>query len=116
MQLLYFTDRKTTEISAVAARQFAEWYTTSGERMLELATNMASVPVKIGLNRVQLSEATQGFAEQFETSYPASKNPKMNDVWAPFETAVLEAFETEADVGPLLDDAAAEIRQSDRWE
>jgi len=115
--LLYFTDRMDTETSAVAARQFAEWYTTSDERIRNLVTNMPFVPVKNELTiRRQLSATASAFTHQFETSYPMPQNPRMNDVWAPFETAVLEAFETGADVGPLLDDAATEIRQSEQWE
>ena len=117
VQVLFFADRMTTDSTAAAARQFAEWYTTSDDRIRELVTTTSFVPVKNGFTeRDQLSTTARGFARQFETSDPVPQNPKMNDVWAPFETAVREAFETGADVGPLLEAAATEIRQTDRWQ
>jgi hypothetical protein len=35
----------------------------------------------------------------------------MNEVWLPFEQALLQAFRTGSDVGPLLADAAQAIRE-----
>lgn len=116
VQVLFFADRMDTDTAAVAARQFAEWYTTSDERIRNLVTNTPFVPVKNDLaERTQLSATTRGFTRQFETSVPMPQNPKMGDVWLPFEQAIIEAVRTDSDVGPLLEDAAAEIRQSEQW-
>jgi len=113
VQLVFFS-RKMNDYGADtrAAREFAEWYCTNVERIRNLARNASYVPVKTGLGREQMSETTRGFAAQFETSYPMPQNPKMNSVWVPFETRVLNAFTYGNDPGPLMEEAAEEIRST----
>ena len=114
VQTIFFSRKMNTGgDSARAAREFAEWYVTNPERLRNLSTNSTYVPVKTGLaEHMSLPETVVGFAEQFETSYPMPQNPKMNFVWVPFEQGVLEAFNNGSDPGPLMADAAEEIRNA----
>jgi len=111
VELVFFARKMNDHgADARAAREFAEWYCTHTERLLNLVRNVNDIPVKTGLAREQMSETARGFAAQLETSYPIPQNPKMNSVWVPFETRMLEAFNFGDDPGPLMEEAAAEIR------
>jgi arabinogalactan oligomer/maltooligosaccharide transport system substrate-binding protein len=114
VQMIFFSNRMNNGgDSAQAAREFAEWYTTNPERLRNLITNSSYIPVKTGLaENYALPETVIGFAEQFETSYPIPQHAKMMDVWAPFEQAVLDSFTNDSDPGPLMEDAAEEIRNA----
>ena len=116
IQMIYFSDRMNDGgDSARAAREFSEWYVTNLERVFNLINNSSFIPVQAGLSESdQLPSAVRGYAQQFETGYPMPQNPKMGDVWVPYETNLLDAFNSGDDPGPLMEDAAEEIRNS--WE
>lgn len=111
---MYFYSKKMNNggNSARAAREFTEWYCTNIERILNLINNSSYIPAIAGLDRSLLPETVRGYAEQFETGYLMPQNPKMNAVWSPYETNMLDAFNSGNDPGPLMESAAEEIRNS----
>jgi arabinogalactan oligomer/maltooligosaccharide transport system substrate-binding protein len=114
IQMLFFSKKMNNGgNSARAAREFSEWYVTNIERAFNLINNSSYIPVQAGLSGSDaLPEAVRGYAQQFETGYPMPQNPKMGDVWVPYETNLLDAFNSGNDPAPLMESAAEEIRNS----
>lgn len=114
--LLYFGRRPNAyPENATAAREFAEWYTTSEERLLALTRETGAVPVLADLTGDQrLPPGVRAFSEQLRTGYPMPADRRMNHVWGPFGDAVVTAYTSEdPDLPALLSAAEDEIRQ--RW-
>lgn len=114
VKLFYFARKMNNEpANGAAAREFAEWYTTSQTRILNLANNGGFVPVHSKLaDHPRLPANVKGYAQQVQTGFPMPANPNMNQVWGPFGDAVLQAFNGNGQLDTLLDEAATEIQNA----
>ena len=111
VKLFYFASKMDTGASAGAARDFAEWFASNEQLLLEHANKGNFIPVHAGLvDDPAMPDSMAAFARQFEDAYPMPQNPKMDQVWNPFGDAVVQTFNGNGDLGENLAAAEAEIR------
>ena len=111
--LLYFTSEMAEQTpESVAAREFAEWYTTNPRRILNLANNGGFVPVHDQIaGHPELPSRVRGFTQQVAAGYPMPASPRMAQVWSPFRDALVRAFNADSpDLDGLMASAERQIR------
>jgi len=120
VKLIYFTDMLDSPDSqtAMAARDFVEWYTTSTERQVNLVANAGVVPAKSNLSgRDQVPDMIQNFGKQTEEAVLMPQNPRLAAVWAPYSDVLTTAWDQGLDSVDLeseLQSAAEDVRTT--WE
>lgn len=98
-----------------AARSFIEWYVTNKEYLLKLAREQGQIPVLTDLvGSDELPDAVQAFSQTVAQGRPMPTDPKMNEVWASMEPALIKAFNGDASAKKALNQAATTIRN--KWE
>jgi arabinogalactan oligomer/maltooligosaccharide transport system substrate-binding protein len=96
-----------------AARGFIEWYVTNEDHILQLAKDQGTIPVLADLvGSSDLPSEVQAFSQTVSHGTPMPTHPKMNKVWPPMKTALIEAFNDPASVEEALDQAAKTIRSN----
>ena len=99
--------------NANAARNFAEWYATNEELLLESAEKFGSIPVLDSLSGSDdLPPKVKGFSQSVEMGYPMPAHPKMNQVWGPLGDALTKIFNGSADIRPAMEEAESSIRSN----
>jgi arabinogalactan oligomer/maltooligosaccharide transport system substrate-binding protein len=116
ISMWYFADAMSDGgADATAGREFVEWYVTNEEMHLENAEEHGAIPVLDSLvGSDDLPENVQAYSETVGKGVPMPTDPKMNKVWGPMETALIDAFNGDATAEEALTTAATDIR--DNWE
>ncbi|SFR96491.1 carbohydrate ABC transporter substrate-binding protein, CUT1 family [Halomicrobium zhouii] len=100
---------------ATAGREFVEWYATNEEIHLQNAEEHGAIPVLDSLvGSDDLPANVQAYSETVGQGIPMPTDPKMNKVWGPMETALIDAFNGDATAEEALTTAATDIREN--WE
>jgi arabinogalactan oligomer/maltooligosaccharide transport system substrate-binding protein len=103
------------DVATNAARNFVEWYATNEDHMLQLAKDQGAIPVLSSLvGSDELPSDVQPFSETVEGGTPMPTHPKMNKVWPAMETALIKAFNGQAEPKAALSQAAKTIESN--WE
>jgi arabinogalactan oligomer/maltooligosaccharide transport system substrate-binding protein len=114
-EILYFGAKMDTDPNAGAARNFARWFATDEQSMLEHADRGNYVPINTELRASgRLPGTIQAFADQLETADPIPQREEMDWVWGPFGDAVEDAFNGDGELRANLESAAEAIREE--WE
>lgn len=100
---------------AVAAREFAEWFTTNEDHLLRRAEEQGHIPVLTDLvGSDDLPGPVQAYSQTVDQGIPMPTDARMNDVWAALEGPIVEAFNGSQDPESALTSAAEEVRSN--WE
>lgn len=101
--------------NAAAGRSFAEWYVTNEDHIIKNAEEQGAIPVLDSLvGSEELPSHVQAYSATVGQGIPMPTDPRMNKVWGPVETALIEAFNGDSSPQDALDTAADEIRAN--WE
>lgn len=94
---------------------WAEWYTTNEEVILQSADSHGFIPVHQDyIDDDELGEDVEMFAETVEMGIPMPTDPRMDQVWDPVEEALESVFNEDATARDAFEDAAARVR--DNWD
>ena len=115
VQMWYFTsqlegDDETVEVT----REFAEWYTTNEDLLLNNADRHGYIPVHAEVAESdELGDDTAAFAESVDMGVPMPASPKMDQVWVPVEDALTRILNDDQGPREAFEQAADEVR--DAW-
>lgn len=114
VQMWYFTQEVANDDDALlAAREFAEWYTTDEEVILTNAENHGFIPVEQDLaEHDELDEDVVAFAENVAIGRPMPAHPKMDQVWDPVTDALERVLNDEQTARESFEQAADEVRSA----
>lgn len=116
ISMWYFAKAMKEDSPATAAgREFVEWYVTNEDKLLKNAEEHGEIPVLESLvGSDDLPSNVQAYSESVGQGVPMPTHPKMNKVWGPMETALINAFNGDATAEGALTQAAKDIRSN--WE
>jgi arabinogalactan oligomer/maltooligosaccharide transport system substrate-binding protein len=113
IKLLYFIKRMEDSESADAAREFAAWFATNEDRLLDHASEGDYVPVHTDLvGSDRLPPEISVFAEQIANGYPTPQNPLMDQVWGALGDALGRTIEGDGDLEANLRQAEQQVYRS----
>ena len=116
ISMWYFAKAMQQEsASATAGREFVEWFVTNEDMLLKNAEEHGAIPVLDSLvGSDDLPASVQAYSETVGQGVPMPTDPRMNKVWGPMETALINAFNGDATAEEALTKAAKDIRSN--WE
>lgn len=114
VQMWYFTSELEGNDDALrAARDFAEWYTTNEEILLDNAESHGYIPVHADVAESdELGEDTVAFAESVDMGIAMPTSPRMDQVWTPVEDALTRVLNGDQEPREAFEQAAEEVRNA----